>query len=152
MTIGANIKEARKAANMTQKELGKKLGMTQSAIAMFENDKTNIKFSTLEKIANALQVPALYLLDENILQHVNTLEKQSNRFQLLILLAERLFSLLWFGEADNVNIRHFDIDKEISVLKDGVEMFTFKSVDFLNLIEDAFLYFEFKLHQMNNDD
>lgn len=63
MTIGENIKKARKKKGITQKELGDKLGITQSSIAMFENDKTNIKFSTLEKIANALDTGVFDLFD-----------------------------------------------------------------------------------------
>lgn len=54
MSIGKNIKIARKNAGITQKELGRRLGVTQQTIAMFENNKTNIKSSTVERIANAL--------------------------------------------------------------------------------------------------
>lgn len=65
MTIGENIKKARKKKGITQKELGDKLGITQSSIAMFENDKTNIKLSTIRKISEALELPMSDLIGNN---------------------------------------------------------------------------------------
>ncbi len=53
-TIGENIKNARKAAGLTQKELGKLLNVTSATISAFENNKTNIKTSTAARIAAAL--------------------------------------------------------------------------------------------------
>lgn len=49
ISIGARIRQARKLAGLTQKELGARLGIKQQSIAMFENDKTNIKYSTVKK-------------------------------------------------------------------------------------------------------
>lgn len=56
MTVGENIKRIRKERGLTQKELGERLGMTQSAIWQFESDKTSPKIETVEKIATALDV------------------------------------------------------------------------------------------------
>ncbi len=56
MTIGENIRRIRKEKGITQKELGERLKMTQSAIGQFENDKTSPKKDTIEKIASALGV------------------------------------------------------------------------------------------------
>lgn len=57
MSIGTNIKKVRKAVGYTQAELGKKLGITAATISAFEHDKTNIKYDTVCKIADALDVP-----------------------------------------------------------------------------------------------
>lgn len=65
MSVGNKIKQIRKEKGLTQKQLGEKLGIKQQSIAMFENDKTNIKHSTLEKIAVALQVPLIELYDDD---------------------------------------------------------------------------------------
>lgn len=54
MNIGERIKEARKKAGLTQKELGNRLGVSAANISAFENNKTNIKPLTLKKIADAL--------------------------------------------------------------------------------------------------
>ena len=54
--IGENIREIRKLKGITQKELGNKLGISQSAINQFENNKTAPKLQTIEKLAIALEV------------------------------------------------------------------------------------------------
>lgn len=54
MTTGQRIKDARKAAGMTQKELGEKLGLSFQSIAQWENNLRKPKYETLEKIAQAL--------------------------------------------------------------------------------------------------
>ena len=54
LTIGEKIKKARKAAGLTQKELGERLGVQQATISSFEKNKTSIKVITAERIANAI--------------------------------------------------------------------------------------------------
>ncbi|MEE0515510.1 MAG: helix-turn-helix domain-containing protein [Emergencia sp.] len=54
LTIGEKIKKARKAAGLTQKELGERLGVQQATISAFEKNKTSIKVITAERIANAI--------------------------------------------------------------------------------------------------
>lgn len=63
MAVGSNIKEARKRAGLTQKELGEKLGISQAAIGQFETEHANLKIETIEKVANALKIPVGHLLD-----------------------------------------------------------------------------------------
>ena len=41
VTVGDNIRKFRKQKKMTQKELGNKLGISQSAINQFENNKSS---------------------------------------------------------------------------------------------------------------
>ena len=57
-TIGAKIREFRKARGMTQKELGEKSGIAEATIRRYELGKLNPKFETVKKIATALNVPA----------------------------------------------------------------------------------------------
>lgn len=56
MTTGERIKAARKAAGMTQKELGERLGLAFQSVAQWENDLRNPKIETLQRIADALGV------------------------------------------------------------------------------------------------
>lgn len=63
MTIGEKIKLARKRAGLTQKELGEKLNVSQSAIGQFESDKSNPNLKTIRKIAEALDIPLSELVD-----------------------------------------------------------------------------------------
>lgn len=65
MSTGEKIKIARKKAGLTQRELGEKLGVSQSAVGQFEMDRSNPKLETLEKIASALKTPISELLDNN---------------------------------------------------------------------------------------
>lgn len=65
MNIGENIRLARKNANLTQKELGEFLGVSQAMIGQYEKGIRNPKIETLGKIAHALNVE-LYDLNENI--------------------------------------------------------------------------------------
>lgn len=58
MTAGEQIKAARKKAGLTQRQLGKKLGISYQAVAQWENDLRNPKIESLRAIANALGVPA----------------------------------------------------------------------------------------------
>lgn len=62
MNIGENIKRFRKEHGLTQKELGERLNMTQSAIGQFENNTTSPKLETIEKIAAALEITAFDLM------------------------------------------------------------------------------------------
>ena len=65
MTIGNNIKRIRKEMNMTQKELGEKLGgISQQQIAQWENGRSTPKLATIRKISDALQVPLYEFLHE----------------------------------------------------------------------------------------
>lgn len=61
-TIGDNIKQFRKDKGLSQKELGKKIGLSQQMIAQYESNKREPKLQTLIKIATALDIPIFYLL------------------------------------------------------------------------------------------
>lgn len=56
MTTGERIRTLRKAAGFTQKEFGRKLGVSASMIGQYETDIRKPKFETLEKISKALNV------------------------------------------------------------------------------------------------
>lgn len=66
MKIGEKIKRARKLKGMTQEELGHIVGVQKSAIAKYESGRVvNIKRSTLQKIASALNIRATELIFED---------------------------------------------------------------------------------------
>ncbi|WP_020599874.1 helix-turn-helix domain-containing protein [Spirosoma panaciterrae] len=54
--IGQQIREARKAKGLTQKELGEKLGVSESTVNQYESGKQNLTVDTITKIAEALGV------------------------------------------------------------------------------------------------
>lgn len=66
MTTGEKIKMLRISKGMTQEELGKKVGVQRAAINKYEKGTVvNIKRSTLEKLASALNISPADLLDDN---------------------------------------------------------------------------------------
>ena len=56
MTTGERIQKARKAAKLSQKELGDKLGVSASMIGQYENNLRKPKLERVLAIANALSV------------------------------------------------------------------------------------------------
>ena len=63
MTMAERIKELRLSANLTQEELGEKLGLQKSAVAKYENGRVeNIKQSTIMAMANLFKVRPSYIM------------------------------------------------------------------------------------------
>ena len=58
--VGCKIKSARKSKNLTQEELGRKIGVSFQAIAQWESGRRNPKYETLLKIADALETPIAF--------------------------------------------------------------------------------------------
>lgn len=60
---GARIKYLRLLADMSQEELGKRVGVQRAAINKYEKGSvTNIPISTIEKIANVFEVSPNYIV------------------------------------------------------------------------------------------
>lgn len=66
MTTYERIKQARKAAGLTQKELASRLGSTQSNIAQYENGTRNAKPATLRRIAQAIGCSLFELIGDDM--------------------------------------------------------------------------------------
>lgn len=62
MTTGERIKQARKQAGMTQKELAKKLGISYVGVSQWENNLRNPKQETIQRIADAIGCDFYWLL------------------------------------------------------------------------------------------
>lgn len=67
MPAGSKIKEIRKQKGLTQKQLGDLCGMADSAIRRYENGNANPKIETLQKIADALETPLIFLVEDDLL-------------------------------------------------------------------------------------
>lgn len=52
--IGVILREARKAAGLTQEELARRIKTRKTAVSRIENHSRDIRVSTLEKVAAAL--------------------------------------------------------------------------------------------------
>lgn len=66
MTIGEKIKRLRKERGMTQEELGAAVGVQKAAINKYETGIViNLKRDMIAKLARALDVNPVWLLDES---------------------------------------------------------------------------------------
>jgi HTH-type transcriptional regulator / antitoxin HipB len=52
--LGYAVKQARKARNLTQEQLGELVGVQKAQISKIENSLTNARFDTILKVFNAL--------------------------------------------------------------------------------------------------
>ncbi len=64
MDVGEEIRQVRKNAGLTQKELAQKIGTSLQNIAQWENGLRNPKIEVLRKIANACCVPLSYFIQD----------------------------------------------------------------------------------------
>jgi transcriptional regulator with XRE-family HTH domain len=60
--FGTRLRELREEANLSQRQLGEKLGTTKTTINRYENDLREPEFATLIQIVNFFGVSADYLL------------------------------------------------------------------------------------------
>jgi len=63
MKVGAKIRAARHAKNLTMDELGRRMGVSMQTVWRWEHDWHQPDLSTLGRIANELDVDAAALLD-----------------------------------------------------------------------------------------
>jgi len=70
--IGSNIKAARKSKKMTQKELGKLLGIVPIQIYKYESGRVTIPIARLREIAEILNVTLEYIHGEEELKPAST--------------------------------------------------------------------------------
>jgi transcriptional regulator with XRE-family HTH domain len=59
--IGLNLKNVRWCRGLSQKELGKKTGLTRQQISKYEGGKNRIAASALYKVSQILEVPLFFL-------------------------------------------------------------------------------------------
>ncbi len=61
--VGKKVRELRHQAQMTQREVAERSGLTVSYLSRLENDRITPSVRTLRKIADALEVPVSALFD-----------------------------------------------------------------------------------------
>ncbi len=64
MTLGEKIKEARKAAGLSQEQFAEKMNVSRSAVAKWETDKGLPDIGNLKVMADLLHVSVDYLIDD----------------------------------------------------------------------------------------
>lgn len=66
MEFPQNVQQRRTALGLTQKELGKKIQMSESTISLYESGKRFPDLDTLKRLSEALEVPISILMGESI--------------------------------------------------------------------------------------
>ena len=54
--VSGRIREARKDKGLTQKEVGERMGVSESTVNQYESGKQNLTIETLQKLADAVGV------------------------------------------------------------------------------------------------
>lgn len=80
--FGDKLKQLRKQANLTQEELGKKLGVAKNTVSYWESDDSQPSLDTIKEISILFQVSVDYLLGNEIdgleeIEQIKRLLKQS---------------------------------------------------------------------------
>lgn len=63
--FSSNVKKIRLKQGISQEKLASKAGLHRTYISLIERNKRNISLANVEKIAQALDVPAFILLKES---------------------------------------------------------------------------------------
>lgn len=63
-SIGDNIRKYRRKKNLTQKQLGELLELSNTYLSDIENNRTNPSIKTLKKLAKALEISYILLLED----------------------------------------------------------------------------------------
>ena len=102
MTTGDRIKEARKQAGLSQKELADKLGISFQTLAQWETGKRNPKYDTLKRIADALGVSVNSFMTDVQLQKPT--ERSMTAESDLVSAINGLQTLFAMSEAHRINL------------------------------------------------
>lgn len=77
MSFTDKVKRAREVAGLTQHELAEAVGVSQRTIASYESGGARARRSTTEKLACALKVSVKYLSDDNCVNPLEDIEKDT---------------------------------------------------------------------------
>lgn len=70
MLVGARLREARKNKNLSQEQLGELLGLSKSAISLYESEKRNPNLENIVEMMYILGVSADYLLGTDVIVEI----------------------------------------------------------------------------------
>lgn len=63
-TQGEKLRRWRRARTMTQRQLAERAGLTQRTILLLEHDRSEARPATLRKLADALDIDPIELLED----------------------------------------------------------------------------------------
>ncbi len=124
MTIGQKIKTLRKNKKITLTDLSNKSGLSISTLSDIENGKSSPKASTLNKIANGLNVQLLEIIEHesnNLI--INNSDNESDiKFTDPVKAMEFIISQPTVGDYGNFDINKLTDEDKINFANDLLEM------------------------------
>lgn len=94
MNTGDRIKFYRKEKKLTQTELSDKSGISRNALSNYELNKRKPTIEILEKIANALEINVIFLIEDTLKNDImDNLKNESSSDSIISLLEERFSKL-----------------------------------------------------------
>lgn len=79
MIVGSRLREAREKHNFTQEYLGEMLGLSKSAISLYEHEKRNPTIENIIELMYVLGVSADYLLGADVIVEIKDEEDPKYR-------------------------------------------------------------------------
>ena len=73
-TVGARLREARRAAKLTQEELASRVSLTRTSVTNIEKGRQKVLLHTLVELAKAVQVPVYDLIPDMHTQDAEAIE------------------------------------------------------------------------------
>ena len=123
MTIGQTIKSLRKDKKLTLTDMSAKTGLSISTLSDIENDKSSPKTSTLNKIADGLDVQLLDIIgsEPNYLTDINN-SNTDIKFTDPVKAMEFIISQPTVGDYGNFDINKLTDEDKINFANDLLEM------------------------------
>lgn len=81
MLVGVRLKEARKSKGLSQEKLGNLLGLSKSAISLYESEKQNPNLENVVEMMYILGVSADYLLGADVIVEIK--DSEMPKYQML---------------------------------------------------------------------
>lgn len=82
-----NLREARKASGMTQKEVAEKIGVARSTYALYETGERSPDVEVVKKLATVLNVSGDYLIGNEVRKYPTFFDEMQRRYGTKKLLA-----------------------------------------------------------------
>lgn len=140
MTVGENIKRIRKEKGLTQKKLGELCNppISESNIRKYENGKQNAKIETVDRIASALGVRVIDIMEEYTFTEYKTtsefqrLEKEVNAEKGIISILTDIY-----GKVEDKTVSGNYFDSNYYLIGEGERQFILYDGDIKALYESA---------------
>ena len=119
ISIGSRIRDARKAAKLTQSDLGNKLGKNLRTVQKYESGEIEPAFSTIMQISSILDVSPAFLLGlREKFSTANELEQRAYSVLNTSLAYLNYYRDLWLQggkDADKYEQKHWETLKELNL-------------------------------------